>query len=262
MKFLLPSLADGLMVDFLSIHPVLLIRAGSEFVFIDSHRGLSVQISDNPALRHQFQRDLIFQARRPIHRNLEQLPGLKRFLGGKQQAFAADVQCFAGCHARQKRMLERLITDRQPAGESGIGSAIRPAAFRCSFIVSALQCPRNRPPQFRRIVQIFVTDEIVRAFTHRVNGRIAVRRVAKYDDRGLRRMLLEMAHRASPWPSGRKRSEMIRSKERSCMIRSPSNRASTHTHSIFPSKSSRREAVDLFRRTLFGSDEENRVFTH
>ena len=59
--------------------------ASSEFVFIDSHRRQAVQISNDPALRHQFQRNLVFQTRRPIDGNLQQLPGLKRLFRGEKQ---------------------------------------------------------------------------------------------------------------------------------------------------------------------------------
>ena len=65
----------------------LLVPPGSELVLIDMHRGQAVQISNDTALRHQFQRDLVFQTGRPIDRNLKQLAGLKRLIGREQKAF-------------------------------------------------------------------------------------------------------------------------------------------------------------------------------
>ena len=52
--------------------------AGTELIFIDPHRRLTVHHANHAPLGHQLERNLILEPRRPIHGNLQQLPRLQR----------------------------------------------------------------------------------------------------------------------------------------------------------------------------------------
>jgi len=102
-----------------------------EFVAENLHRRNAVIASQNPAIQHKAQGNMVVEQHRPVHPDRNMLAGPQIFVGFKEQAAAADIQRGPMQRTTAERGTKRPVTDTQLQRKAKIG-----AAFRAFFMNS------------------------------------------------------------------------------------------------------------------------------